>query len=346
MLPSRLSLFTQRTPEYVRQHTVRTGDASREQAWRSNIEATVQRLSCTQQNTIEVLNDMKQLLTRISTGSFIQSQSKSATPFSEEESPNLTLPEQRLPDIRSTPSVIAAIHETAMRQDHIASPSSTLDSSGAEATLLRHGDVPSVNPSELPTSSDKTKPAEPSEVYPDDDLQFPSNTFSDDPDFMTQPPAKATRSQKCSTQKRANVPKKYLKSRGPLHHVPPVACPSIGRINPRGRTDHPVACNKPVWILHPDVPGLPVAYGRSGISWKSTRKNQLYTPCDLGQQMVQVHHVYNSSATLMFLELERQPFRSLIEAVVPQGSSTVYVKWAHHLLVRDLGAEEHAVSKP
>ena len=202
-----------------------------------------------------------------------------------------------------------------------------------------------MSPVQIPGTSLNQTTA-PSEVEGEDDLDFPPATISDDPDFMTQPPAKATRSQKAVPPKKITIPKKYLKSKGPLHHVPPVACPSIGRVNPRARTDHPVACNKPCWILHPDFLGLPVAYGKSGISWKSTRKNQLYTPCNLGQQMVQVHHVYDSTATLMFLELERQPFRTLIEAIVPPGNSTVYVKWAHHLLVRDLGGEEHADLRP
>ena len=288
---------------------------------------------------------MKQLLTKISTGTFIQSLNYSATATVQKDSHVSASPGEGIPDNLPTASNVIVADPVRARQEHIGSPSSTLDSSGSQGILLRQRDAPSVDPVEIPSSPQKTNAARPSQMYAKDDLEFPNSTFSDDPDFMTQPPAKATRSQKCTNQKKTVVSKKYLKTRGPLHHVPPVACPSIGRINPRGRMDHPVVCNKPCWILHPDVPGLPVAYGRSGISWKSTRKNQLYTPCDLGQQMVQVHHVYDSSATLMFLELERQPFRTLIEALVPQGTSTMYVKWAHHLLVRDLGAEEHSISR-
>ncbi|KAG0597384.1 hypothetical protein M758_UG333700 [Ceratodon purpureus] len=234
---------------------------------------------------------------------------------------------------------------TSIPQDSSRSPESTTDHSAVRPSSRRECTTDIANTALLPTSSEKRK-AISTQEEPDNDEDFSNGGFSDDLNFMTQPPSKATRSHKSVTQKKSTIPKKYLKTKGLLHYVPPVAQPSVGRINPRSRTDHSVACKKPVWILHLEVPGLPVAYGKSGISWKSTRKNQQHTPCDLGQQMVQVHHVYDESVSLMFPELERQPFTKVVEAKVPQGNSHVYVKWAHHLLVRDLEADDLPSTKP
>ena len=62
--------------------------------------------------------------------------------------------------------------------------------------------------------------------------------------------------------------------------------------------------------------------------------------------MVQVLMVYDSSVPLMFLELDRQPFLTLSEAKVAPGNSTTYVKWAHHLLLRDLETDDLAGTRP
>ena len=314
-------------------------------AWKSNIEATMERLDRTQQNTMDVLKDMKDLLTKISSGAFGSSPNVAATTSNLPDLSNSPLPPQPRNNTPPQAPTTNAFDNHVVRPEQVCSPLSYVDNSSASAATAGNQQILSRPPVNVPISPDNRKTPSPRHDA-EDDMEFGQSTFSDDPDFMTQPPAKATRSQKTVPQKKSIVPKKYLKLKGPLRTVPPVERPSIGRINPRGRTNHPIACNKHCWILHPDVPGLPVAYGRSGISWKSTRKNQLYTPCDLGQQMVQVHHVYDTSMDLMFCELERQPFTRLIEAMVPQGNSTIYVKWAHHLLVRDLGAEDIASLKP
>ena len=264
--------MTQHTPEYHLNHGARNGENVRELEWKTNIEKAVHRLDRRQQNTMDVLNDMKELLTKISTGAFGGNRNEEFISNPVVNPPNSPATSMPPPTDHGVCLDTIPACESIPLQAHSGSPKSDMNCSGSHAPIRTEVMTPLSNPASVHISSEKRK-APCDEVEAEDDLDFLPGAFSDDPDFMTQPPAKATRSQKTAIPKKSVVPKKYLKTRGPLHHIPPVDRPSIGRICPRGRTDHPVACNKPCWILHPDFPGVPVAYGRSGISWKSTRKN-------------------------------------------------------------------------
>ena len=101
---------------------------------------------------------------------------------------------------------------------------------------------------------------------------------------------------------------------------------------PRLTTD-PIACNKPVYILHPDFPDKVVAEGKSGGSWKC-RTQRLGHLCSQGEQMVQVHSVSEPGCKLMHIE-ERQPFAVLGDAVVKKFGSSIFVKWNTRYLVRN-----------
>ena len=97
-------------------------------------------------------------------------------------------------------------------------------------------------------------------------------------------------------------------------------------------SDDPVACNKPVYILHPDFPDKVVAEGKSGGSWKA--KTQKFGHlCAKGEQMVQVHVINIEKCRLLHVE-GRQPFTVLDDAVVKRTGSNVFVKWSTRYLVR------------
>ena len=97
-------------------------------------------------------------------------------------------------------------------------------------------------------------------------------------------------------------------------------------------SEDPVACNKPVYILHPDHPDKVVAEGKSGGSWKA-RTQKLGHLCAKGEQMVQVHVINIQKCRLLHVE-ERQAFKVLDDAVVKKTGSTVFVKWSARYLVR------------
>ncbi|KAG0571990.1 hypothetical protein KC19_VG059600 [Ceratodon purpureus] len=162
-----------------------------------------------QHTTMDVLNDMKQLITKISDATFVSGNHKSQAM---DPSNNLATSDPALDVERRTPSLYPT-PVTSIPQNSSRSPESTIDYTATDI----------VNTPQLPSSSEKRKVPSPQEE-PDQDEDFSNGGFSDDLDFMTQPPSKATRSHKIVTQKKPTIPKKYLKTKGPLHWL----CPSCG----------------------------------------------------------------------------------------------------------------------
>ena len=97
-------------------------------------------------------------------------------------------------------------------------------------------------------------------------------------------------------------------------------------------SEEPIACNKPCYILHPDFPDTVVAEGKSGGSWKA-KTQKLGHLCSKTEQMVQVHVIKLQNCRLLNVE-ERQPFKTLDDAVVKRSGSNVFVKWSTRYLVR------------
>ena len=338
------------TPEYARtHHTSRVADQMREDAWKTHMEATVGRLDRSQTETIGVLKDMKEMLVAMATSTHgmntefprynppnspanveLGHGSVSASPINRSRPQNPPINAHHAPSSPNTHSVIPQLPPTA--------PTTTTPVSTSSSPQIRI--APVAAPAAI-VGSPSPPPAPNNIELGDDDL-------SSDPDFMTQPRSRVTRSHSTPVPSpvKKKVQRKYLKSKAPLHDVPPIEPPVRGRISPRDKDAGPIACNKRCWILHPNYPDLPVAYGKSGISWKSKSKNLQYTPCDQGQQMVQVHFVYEAAAPLLYSEFDRQPFRTITEAKVPQFGSGVYVKWASHLLVRDNTTLDVSAPKP
>jgi hypothetical protein len=94
-----------------------------------------------------------------------------------------------------------------------------------------------------------------------------------------------------------------------------------------------VVVGKPCWILHLIKPEVAITYSKTRPSWKS-KGQKLAFFYGQGQQMVQVHGVFQKSTPLMFPELERQPFLQVDNAVVPFTSSGIYIKWETWYLIR------------
>ncbi|KAG0625678.1 hypothetical protein M758_2G072900 [Ceratodon purpureus] len=97
-------------------------------------------------------------------------------------------------------------------------------------------------------------------------------------------------------------------------------------------TDDPVACNKPCYILHPDLPDVVVADGKTGGSWKA-KTLKFGHLCNKGEQMVQVHQIRVPKCRLLHVE-EKQAFSTLDDALVKSRGSNVFIKWSSKHLVR------------
>jgi hypothetical protein len=80
-----------------------------------------------------------------------------------------------------------------------------------------------------------------------------------------------------------------------------------------------------VFLLHPSFPGVLVAEGRVGASWKNT-KGLLGPLCEPGQQMVALNKVVITGVPLMFLET-RHHAKTLDGALTPSGQKPMYIKW-------------------
>ena len=319
-----------------------------EEAWKTHMEATVGRLDHSHLETVGVLKDMKQMLMAMATST---------------QSPHIGSPTSNPPN--SPAAMVGQFprsHSTPRNNEDPVNPNDSRRHLTPSVPVVQPMtlDRPQRTPNESTPTSTLPAPefrpvapaannAPPSPPLASNNVELGEDDLSSDPDFMTQVPrTRVTRSRASpppSPVKR-KVQRKYLKSKTPVHDVPPVQAPIHGRMSPRDKDAGPIACNKPCWVLHLDFPTLPIAYGKSGISWKSKSKNLQYTPCDQGQQMVQIHFVYEAAAPLMYFEPDRQPFRTVLEAKVPQCGSGVYVKWATHLLVRDNASLDGNDPKP
>ena len=121
-----------------------------------------------------------------------------------------------------------------------------------------------------------------------------------------------------------------MKKGAVLATTPAIALSILGRLDPRLTTD-PIAVGKPCWILHPEHGADAVAFGKNGSNWK-TKGQRL---CVHGEQMVQVHGIYQKSVPIMIPELDCQPYTLIDEVVAPLPGSGLFIKWDTRYLVRD-----------
>jgi hypothetical protein len=158
----------------------------------------------------------------------------------------------------------------------------------------------------------------------------------EDPDFQAPKPV-SSRASRSRAQLAASSPKVKSKLKRTGKRGTPTLSPLIppsnpGRLDPRPNMDA-VPVGKPCWILHPDFVSQVVGYGKTGPHWKS--KGQcLAAFCSSRQQMVQVHGVFVHSVPLMVLELDRQPFHVLDDAVTPTSGFGVHMIWETRYVVR------------
>ncbi|KAG0573848.1 hypothetical protein KC19_VG214800 [Ceratodon purpureus] len=91
-----------------------------------------------------------------------------------------------------------------------------------------------------------------------------------------------------------------------------------------------IAANAPCYILRPNYGDTVVAEDRTGGSWKSPSA-KFVSLCNEEHLMVQVHRVIIPYLPLLCVE-ERQPFKTLDEALVKPFGSSIYMKCDSRLM--------------
>jgi hypothetical protein len=95
----------------------------------------------------------------------------------------------------------------------------------------------------------------------------------------------------------------------------------------------PVAIFKDVWVLHPEHPGVRVACGKVGVSWKTGKaKNPLGILYDIGQQMVHIERVFLNNVTPMYAG-RQVTIKILEDTLKPAFADDSFFRWGVDYLV-------------
>lgn len=92
----------------------------------------------------------------------------------------------------------------------------------------------------------------------------------------------------------------------------------------------PLCQNRQCWVLHFEHPGVVVAQGKSGRSWRTRNKtNNGVQECDEGEQLVQVTRVFLSGVPIMNVN-DMNDITVLDDAL---STPTAFLKWSNAHLV-------------